>query len=647
MRHRTAVFLAFYSERTFGGSPGYPLARVAWRALAAAAAQGDRTAIEAVWQAWLRNPDDERWDLLSECRGARELAGAVFAAATDPARPAGSRAALGAFCASHGLAPAPGAERALFYLLTGQPAQHRADDPTGEALRTAYQAADEPVRAALRQAMTESGDLDLVRVVAAQREPDRPVTDAERRYLAGELARRRDWPALWRLARGLPLAGTIAAVRLIDPGWRPPDEPGRELLARLVAGAGLDTARQGKPALTTVRLETPGTRVLAGSFSPDERRFAAVVYSPVPPTRRVCEFELPRGTMVAQYDYDLDRTPLGLLYLGGAIVVAGRRGSQVGGRDFLDRFAGDSPDVLAEFPAAMCGLAPYADGFVLLRQGWMTRRDAGGEYWDIQTRDGRGELLFCDPHGQTLRRVSVSASDYQHHLEQVIVDPDSGRLVVLGYGVELYAPLGEQLIARSWSSVGRVCFLGPGRFAVARYGTLQMWHLLGSRLVRQPMRRRVPRDQGAAHIVAVPRRGELAVLIRKKAEEPGFVRYFDAQTLTAIKGQQGLAGKTGHELWSSPRGGAHALAGDGGGIDIAFATHPLAPLLGQPMEDMTSGDLAAMAGSLGRHDQFPAERPALELLRACLEYRFGSDVAIGDAPAPDPGTDDIALSAEP
>jgi hypothetical protein len=141
-------------------------------------------------------------------------------------------------------------------------------------------------------------------------------------------------------------------------------------------------------------------------------------------------------------------------------------------------------------------------------------------------------------------------------------------------------------------------------------------------------------------------RGELAVLMTKGLpEKPVFVRYFDAATLTEAEGQYGLAGKTGHALWISAQGSAHALA-CGGSLDIAFTTHPLAPLVDRPMRDMTSSDLVAVAGSLGRHDQFPAERPALELLRACLEYRFGSEVAIGRTRTMARGADEIALSKD-
>ena len=42
----------------------------AWRRLAEAVGHGDEVAIEAAWQAWLRNPDYERWRQLSRWRTA-------------------------------------------------------------------------------------------------------------------------------------------------------------------------------------------------------------------------------------------------------------------------------------------------------------------------------------------------------------------------------------------------------------------------------------------------------------------------------------------------------------------------------------------------------------------------------------------------
>jgi hypothetical protein len=93
VRRRTAAVLARYSER----------------------------AREAIWQAWLRHPDDERWELLTRCRGERALADAVLAAVIDPAGSATARSVIGAFCVRRGIVPGEDAERALFYLMAGQP----------------------------------------------------------------------------------------------------------------------------------------------------------------------------------------------------------------------------------------------------------------------------------------------------------------------------------------------------------------------------------------------------------------------------------------------------------------------------------------------------------------------------------------------
>jgi hypothetical protein len=155
MHRAAAAILSHYSERSPAVSRRHVLARAADRALTAAADRGDPNAIEAVWQGWLRRPDDERWELLTRWRGTQPMAEAVFAAAggADAARGAGAGTA----------------------------------------------------------------------------------TQAERAYLTAELARRQDWPRLWRLALDLPLAETIAAARQLPARWQPPDENGRRLLTRLAA----------------------------------------------------------------------------------------------------------------------------------------------------------------------------------------------------------------------------------------------------------------------------------------------------------------------------------------------------------------------------------------------------------------------------
>jgi hypothetical protein len=111
--------------------------------------------------------------------------------------------------------------------------------------------------------MTEAGDLDLVRVVAGRGGSAVPAAAAERGYLAAGLTRRRDWPGLWRLSLGFPLAEATTAVRRLPPGWRPADEAGRQLLAWLAAAG------------TRRRRAAGGPHQSRGAGAPDRLRFRA------------------------------------------------------------------------------------------------------------------------------------------------------------------------------------------------------------------------------------------------------------------------------------------------------------------------------------------------------------------------------------
>jgi len=203
-------------------------ARRALRALARRSRPGDRMAV--LWKVWLAYPDDQVWDLLDSRY--RQIA---FVAAINPREP--TRSEVVAFCADRGLAPEEASERAMFFVLTGQQVQHRTEDPDGTLLAAAYRAAREDERDAVRQALAGADDLDLVRVVAgAGRDTAPTVTHEEARYLAWQLAGRRDWAGLWQLALDLPVAGAVFAGSNIGDGWQPADDAARALLQRL-AGA--------------------------------------------------------------------------------------------------------------------------------------------------------------------------------------------------------------------------------------------------------------------------------------------------------------------------------------------------------------------------------------------------------------------------
>src|SRR5690349_24824265 len=76
-------------------------AQRAWKILIAAAKSGDWAAIEALREAWLRDPRYDTWEHVSGwCTTAD-----VLAAAVDAGRDSGSRATIGAYCVRNELLP--------------------------------------------------------------------------------------------------------------------------------------------------------------------------------------------------------------------------------------------------------------------------------------------------------------------------------------------------------------------------------------------------------------------------------------------------------------------------------------------------------------------------------------------------------------
>jgi hypothetical protein len=455
-----------------------------------------------------------------------------------------------------------------------------------------------------------------------------PATDAERERLSAGLARQRDWSALWRAALGFPLPRAIAAVRLLDPGWRPADEQGRQLLARLAghgpAPPGADwLAAPEDQALTTVRVELPGDgmNVMRGSFSPDGRRLALLVRH-VPPggglRSIIIEVDLPHGEQLARYTYPAGQDPDSVLHLGAAILVPMGE----------TRFERGRLDMLADGVWGECGhsldgitaLAPHEDGFVA-----------------VQKKRSGPLLLFCDAEGRVRRGDPLAYQEYDYvEPRRLAVDPGSGQVAVCDReGMRVYRPPGGQLAARWRPDVSpeAMCFLGADRIAgvgraISGDAYVVTWQADGTRLLRQRVHEAVRSIMELPDIVAVPALGEVAIrLADHSSRSGGRVRYLDARTLAEVGGEGGRAGpgwRACKRLWGSPDGRAHALGGEGA-VDVVLGAHPLAPLLEQPMSELSPADLASVTGALGRQEDFPFERPALDLLRACLEYRLTGD----------------------
>jgi hypothetical protein len=615
VRRRTAAILARYSER----------------------------AREAIWQAWLRHPDDERWELLTRYRGEQALASTALAAVTDPARAATARSAIGAFCVRRGIVPAGDAERALFYLMAGQPEQHRAADPDGTALAAAYQAAAEPVRAALRAAMADSGGLDLVRVVAT-RDGDKGNSEAEREYLAAELARRRDWPRLWRLALDLPLAEAAAAVRRLPVDWRPADEAGRQLLARLAAASQAEI--EGLFAPKVVRLLTQRRVFPTGCiFAPDGSAVAVRVWdSDTRPSLTL--YALPSGHREAEFR---DSARLGhdeVTVFDGGMAYLRRQGRSyeaslvryVRGHGTEEFTVSDVRFAYSPLPRSR-RMAAVSGGFIVV------------------TASGRLLLGTVDP-GSGPRDVTPPGLNL-YDATRVVSEPQSGRiaivirrhpytsddLLILGPDFKV---IGQATVRETiGADISWVGFCCPDRL-ITRHGPtrLRSWRVGPPMVVEAATELRAEQRIYLPHIVqSLPSAG--LIMVESLGRE-----YLNAGTLRPTACPAALAWAPPHDghLFLSPDGGGAALwrswreqGSYKGEIEVRdLVREEISELVRRPLARFRVADLAAVTDLTGRAGDRPVSA-ALSLLRACLERRFGADVAVGDQP-PAPSADDIAIS---
>jgi hypothetical protein len=647
VHRRTAAFLAEYAERGQDSRSRLPLTGLAARALAAAVRRGDREAAEAVWQAWLRHPDDQTWDLLCRPRGEQAMTEAVFAAATDPARPAASRAALGAFCARRGLVPAAGAGRVLFYLLSGQPAQRRAADPDGSVLAVAYRAADEPLRAAVREAVAGDGGLDLIRAVAASSGDDLPAAEAERTYLAAELARSRDWPRLWRLTLDLPLAEAVAAAQRLSPDWQPADEPDRRLRTRL---AGADPAAIATLAAAEPVIHRDGSGASAWDlpadvcdceFAPDGSGVAFVStrdgsarrHRGWQPGGRAVLCALPGGR---ELNVLSDTGPLA--HLGPAVVYV-QRSVLDGDLHLIRLVSGHAAEDLGP-PGSdqpILYLVPVPDGFVV---AGTDRLWHGTAVPGAPLRDVTPPVLVEDQgqNGQTYDIGHVAAEpgtgQFAIFIRWVSATGSFSRPRHPGYEVLLLSPDFEITGRFPGDGITEMAFCGPDRLI-----TRHMYEGLWSRRVTSPEVVDARFKQHHTHwwpVQPVPWAG--VVIFDRDC--------LDAATLQPVPWPASLD-------WAREMRGLRVISPDGSCIAARDLNHDVevrdlwqqevGELLRHPMARSRLADLAALARLT---DDFPARQAAatLGLLRACLEHRFRTEVAIGAEPARTP--DDIALAPQ-
>ncbi|MDO0931123.1 hypothetical protein QQY66_05295 [Streptomyces sp. DG2A-72] len=560
-----------------------------------------------------------------------------------------------AFCRTHHLAPANAAERAAFFLRTGQHEQYRALDPDGALLAVHYRDAPSEERSALREAMTRLGGIDILRVLAGQRRRDRDVASLnhkERAYLTGQFTRQRDWDQLWPFTVLLPLADAVRVVHAFGD-WRPSGADDRSVFETLLA-AGPVTKQVKALSTGLPAWDTPHTRIALRDL---DERATDVVDLDFAPDGRGLAFASP-GKCAGIVD--LGSTTLSRLYhftgattrvaqLGPDTVVVAEsardRGRTRPGRTRLQYCDSQGRHTLS------FGASRVAH----VRQ---LRRTAGDRRFIVLSAQGRAEdgewTLFTGEADGPLVDTGMF-SGRNHPGLTATLDPEGRIVAVLDERTAVLADLTDPTAAASLrnstaaagDSMPHVA-MSPSLLVRGNHqGRVQVWREpLTSR--KAPVSKRLWQQQedreliglswspALQRLLALSRRGldiavhlpRLKVLGTPPSDDgpvPGTRVPKPIPLASAVPGARPF-------MRLSPRGDVLAMGGVlPGHIDLyALSLLTVRPFIGKPMGLMRPRDLTAVVTVLENPVLDEESRTTLTLLRTCLEHRFRHDVWLGD-----------------
>ncbi|MEO3840587.1 hypothetical protein [Streptomyces sp. B22F1] len=618
MRTRRAHRLAEQANAT-----GNLRERHAWRMLTRAAEAGDPAAVDAVRTAWLRHPAGETWDLVREWVTFADL----LTAATDPTRPAEQRAALGRFCAGQGFLPVGDVDRVLFYALTGQHAHHAALDPDGALLAVAYHGASKQTQQAVRDAMVGRGELNLVRALTDR--PRRPLTAPEADYLTKQLADAREWAHLWRLIPTMPLANAARAAQLFTD-WRPADDHARTFAGLLASVDPSALTTSNWPTTARIKRRLRENAIYFGdvqpyntSFSPDSSELSIIH------AKGITVYETHTGHTVADY---LGRRLEKALALGeGMVVCKILRGDWVVG-----------------VPGrALAPLAPgeHVHGIRLSSTGFVATTPDHPRFASVDAE----ALLDAAERINWWGTVPIRELEIDQGTGIIdVADFDllSGRLALRAYRKNSRGVLvldGDlNPVAHWWDNYGaygKADFYGPER--VVRWTRYVGGATISTRRLTGDKYEQVACTKNArGSPVIVPTLEQLLIGMPDVSAPV----WLDADTLTETDGPPGFPAMDAHTIHVefSPGDGVVAIASPDDIRIHDLGLRRVAALLDQPLSEARREDLDFVATQAQRAVPGPVAA-AVDVLHACLAYRFGSDIALGSRARIHLGAHDIAL----
>jgi hypothetical protein len=415
-----------------------------------------------------------------------------------------------------------------------------------------------------------------------------------------------------------------AAVRRVE-GWRP-DGQDAALFDLLAATKPDALAASYWAAATPGRVRIHTRFATGGSIAPDGQH---VVIST---TRSVSVHTVPAARPVETWQ---TRHNSEVLALDGGVQVYACWDKQPGDKGFYSALylggAEDEPPATGttRFHEARA-LARTADGFAALTSG-------NHDTLHLHLISGSG-WRFSDYQRQTVELCAAIGIPARHARSQwaMATDPGSGLIAFGGDKVYLTRCTGGGLellgTAPFRSGVGpRLAFSGPDRLiGMDDDRMLRVWHVDGLRVLAE-------RKLAAASPVDLPGAG--VIVVTDLSSNTGrSLRFLDRDTLADVPAPPGYDG----------RGDPSTLftSEDGDWLGVCFRDFVelfevrLSTLVTRPLAATTPADLHAVRARLGRET---AARSFLTLLAACLEHRFGTDVALGDGAAVAARADDIAL----